>query len=128
MSMAWGLEVRVPYCDHRLVEYVFGAPWAHKTFDGREKSLLRAATADLLPQSVVQRVKCVYPTIQDPAYDRVLRSRFTALLDDRNAAVAPLLSVDCSLTMLNATDNVRWVEYILTLQDFLTDYDVSLRV
>ncbi|SIT54659.1 hypothetical protein BQ8794_180003 [Mesorhizobium prunaredense] len=42
--------------------------------------------------------------------------------------MAPLLSVDCSLTMLNATDNVRWVEYILTLQDFLTDYDVSLRV
>ncbi|WP_352669587.1 asparagine synthase-related protein [Mesorhizobium sp. M0166] len=55
--MALGLEVQVPFCDHRLVEYVFGTPWAHKTFDGREKSLLRAATADLLPLSVVQRVK-----------------------------------------------------------------------
>lgn len=38
MSMALGLEVRVPYCDRRIVEYVFGTPWAHKTFDGREKS------------------------------------------------------------------------------------------
>ena len=44
MSMAVGLEVRVPFCDHRLVEYVFNTPWAMKTFDGREKSLLRAAT------------------------------------------------------------------------------------
>ncbi|MGY4353114.1 asparagine synthase (glutamine-hydrolyzing) [Bradyrhizobium sp. GM7.3] len=92
LSMASGLEVRVPYCDHRLVEYVFGTPWGHKTFDGREKSLLRAATADLLPQSVVQRVKSLYPFIQDPNYARMLRTRFTALLNDRNAAVAPLLS------------------------------------
>ncbi|MER9858882.1 MULTISPECIES: asparagine synthase (glutamine-hydrolyzing) [unclassified Mesorhizobium] len=126
LSMALGLEVRVPYCDHRLVEYVFGTPWAHKTFDGREKSLLRAATQDLLPQSVVQRVKSVYPPIQDPAYGRMLRTRFSALLDDRNAAAAPLLSVDGSRALLNATDNIRWIECILTLQDFLTDYNVSL--
>ncbi|WP_149764760.1 asparagine synthase (glutamine-hydrolyzing) [Neomesorhizobium albiziae] len=128
MSMAWGLEVRVPYCDHRLVEYVFGAPWSHKTFDRREKSLLRAATADLLPQSVVQRVKSGYPAIQDPTYDRMLRARFAALLNDRSAAVAPLLSVDGSRALLNTTDNTRWVEHILTLQDFLTDYNVSLTV
>ncbi|BCH05721.1 asparagine synthetase B (plasmid) [Mesorhizobium sp. 131-2-5] len=128
LSMALGLEVRVPYCDHRLVEYVFGTPWAHKTFDRREKSLLRAAIADLLPQSVVQRVKSAYPAIQDPTYDRMLRARFTALLNDRNAAVAPLLSVDGSHGLLNANDNVRGVEHILTLQDFLTDYNVSLTI
>lgn len=128
LSMAVGLEVRVPYCDHRLVEYVFGAPWGHKTFDGREKSLLRAATADLLPQSVVQRVKSGYPAIQDPTYDRMLRARFTALLNDRNAAVAPLLSVEGSRALLNENENVRSVEHILTLQDFLTEYNVSLRV
>ena len=57
MSMAVGLEVRVPFCDHRLVEYVFNTPWAMKTFDGREKSLLRAATSDVLPASVAERVE-----------------------------------------------------------------------
>ncbi|MFE2103566.1 asparagine synthase (glutamine-hydrolyzing), partial [Streptomyces sp. NPDC059468] len=57
MSMAVGLEVRVPYCDHRLVEYVYNTPWSLKSFDGREKSLLREATADLLPRSVYDRVK-----------------------------------------------------------------------
>ncbi|TIS33924.1 asparagine synthase (glutamine-hydrolyzing) [Mesorhizobium sp.] len=128
MSMALGVEVRVPYCDHRLVEYVFGTPWAYKTFDRREKSLLRAATADLLPQSVVQRVKSAYPEIQDSTYDRMLRARFTALLNDRNAAVAPLLSVDGSRALLDPTRNRRRIERILTLQDFLNDYKVSLTI
>ncbi|UPJ76797.1 asparagine synthase (glutamine-hydrolyzing) [Bradyrhizobium sp. 187] len=126
LSMASGLEVRVPYCDHRLVEYVFGTPWAHKVFDGREKSLLRAATADLLPQSVVQRVKSVYPPIQDPNYDGMLRKRFNTLLNDRNAAIAPLLSLEGSRALLN--DNVRSVENLLTLQDFLTEYKVSVKI
>lgn len=61
-SMAVGLEVRVPFCDHRLVEYVYNAPWSLKSFDGREKSLLREATADLLPKSVYDRVKSPYPS------------------------------------------------------------------
>ncbi|THK33409.1 asparagine synthase (glutamine-hydrolyzing) [Ensifer sp. MPMI2T] len=128
MSMASGLEVRVPFCDHRLVEYVFGTPWAYKTFDGREKSLLRAATADLLPQSVVQRVKSAYPAIQDVTYDKMLRTRFTAVLNDRNAAVAPLLSVNRSRALLDATEDLRGVEQILALEDFLTDYKVTLTI
>ncbi|WP_376745772.1 asparagine synthase-related protein [Sinorhizobium psoraleae] len=64
---------------------------------------------DLLPQSVVQRAKSAYPIIQDVTYDRMLRTRFTALLNDRNAAVAPLLSVDRSRALLNATDNLRQI-------------------
>jgi hypothetical protein len=76
-----GLEVRVPFCDHRLVEYVFGTPWAYKTFDGREKSLLRPAPADLLPESVVQRVKSPYPSTQDAGYEEILRRRVAALLE-----------------------------------------------
>jgi asparagine synthase (glutamine-hydrolysing) len=68
LSMAVGLEVRVPYCDHRLIQYLFSTPWSMKTFDGREKSILRAAAADVLPSSVAQRVKSPYPSTQDPAY------------------------------------------------------------
>lgn len=128
LSMAVGLEVRVPYCDHRLVEYVFGTPWSHKTFDQREKSLLRAATADLLPPSVVERVKCPYPNTQDPTYDRLLRTEFTKLLNDRAAAVAPLLTGDHA-TENGVTGVSRWeMEQILTLEDFLTRYNVSIVV
>ncbi|GLW99632.1 asparagine synthase (glutamine-hydrolyzing) [Microtetraspora sp. NBRC 16547] len=93
MSMAVGLEVRVPFCDHRLVEYVFNTPWAMKTFDGREKSLLRAATADVLPRSVVERRKSPYPSTQDPAYEQALQAETLRLLGRDDLAVAPLIDI-----------------------------------
>lgn len=80
ISMAVGLEVRVPFCDHRLVEYVYNTPWSLKTFDGREKSLLRAATADLLPESVLNRVKAPYPATLDPNYTGSLLQQSKELL------------------------------------------------
>ncbi|GAA5004918.1 asparagine synthase (glutamine-hydrolyzing) [Streptomyces siamensis] len=79
-SMAVGLEVRVPFCDHRLVEYVYNTPWALKSFDGREKSLLREATADVIPTSVYDRVKSPYPSTQDPAYAAALQEQARELL------------------------------------------------
>jgi asparagine synthase (glutamine-hydrolysing) len=91
LSMAHGLEVRVPFCDHRLVDYVYNTPWEMKAFDGREKSLLRAATTDLLPESVRQRRKSPYPTTQDPRYEQALCDAMRALLADRDAPIAPLL-------------------------------------
>jgi asparagine synthase (glutamine-hydrolysing) len=91
MSMAVGLEVRVPFCDHRLVDYVFNAPWSMKTFDGREKSLLRAAAGDVLPVSVRDRVKSPYPSTQDPSYEEALRAESARLLDGGGFAAEPLV-------------------------------------
>jgi len=79
-SMAVGLEVRVPFCDHRLVEYVYNTPWSLKSFDGREKSLLREATADVIPRSVYDRVKSPYPSTQDPKYAVALQDHTKDLL------------------------------------------------
>ncbi|MFE2101354.1 asparagine synthase (glutamine-hydrolyzing) [Streptomyces sp. NPDC059468] len=73
LSMAQGLEVRVPYCDHRLVEYAFTTPWALQSHDGREKSLLRAAGAGLAPDSVLHRPKNHYPATHHPDYNRGLQ-------------------------------------------------------
>ncbi|WP_066942486.1 asparagine synthase (glutamine-hydrolyzing) [Streptomyces lushanensis] len=93
-SMAVGLEVRVPYCDHRLVEYVYNAPWSMKSFDGREKSLLREATADLLPRSVYDRVKSPYPSTQDPKYAIALQEQVRDLLTDPSHPVFEVLDTE----------------------------------
>ncbi|MGK5641392.1 asparagine synthase (glutamine-hydrolyzing) [Streptomyces sp. URMC 126] len=87
MSMAVGLEVRVPFCDHRIVEYAYNTPWAMKTHDGREKSLLRAATQDVLPRSVVERVKALYPRTQELRYVSALQAQVSELLADDHQAV-----------------------------------------
>ncbi|MFE7776525.1 asparagine synthase (glutamine-hydrolyzing) [Streptomyces sp. NPDC057445] len=94
MSMAVGLEVRVPFCDHRLVEYVWNVPWSMKTADGREKSLLRMAAADLLPKRVLMRPKSAYPAAHDPAHEAAVRRAVRALLDDRTSPLAELLDVE----------------------------------
>ncbi|MFB9685733.1 asparagine synthase (glutamine-hydrolyzing) [Amycolatopsis plumensis] len=90
-SMAVGLEVRVPFCDHRLVEYVYNTPWSLKTFDGREKSLLRHATKHVLPDSVRDRVKSPYPSTQDPGYAAALQQQAKEVLAEPRHQVFDLV-------------------------------------
>ncbi|GAB3795716.1 asparagine synthase (glutamine-hydrolyzing) [Micromonospora zhanjiangensis] len=82
MSMAHGLEVRVPFCDHRLLEYVWNIPWKMKIADGREKSVLRAAVADLLPAEVLRRRKSAYPATFSAEHGSAVRTRLDRLLTD----------------------------------------------
>lgn len=99
MSMAVGLEVRVPYCDHRLVDYVFNAPWLMKSFDGREKSLLRAIGSDLVPQSVLARLKNHYPATHDVRYNRGVQDQAADALKDPRGLVRDLVNIDAVLTL-----------------------------
>ncbi|WP_327378234.1 asparagine synthase (glutamine-hydrolyzing) [Streptomyces sp. NBC_01216] len=93
LSMISGLEVRVPFCDHRLVQYAYDIPWKLKTFDGREKSLLRAAVADLLPEQVLERPKAPFPVSQDATYTKALHAEFAEVLADPSSPVLPLLDL-----------------------------------
>jgi asparagine synthase (glutamine-hydrolysing) len=129
MSMAVGLEVRVPYCDHRLVEYVFNTPWSYKTYDGREKSLLRGAVADVLPDSVLQRRKSPYPSTQNPGYERAVRARVEGILADPSAPIRPYLDLDALRAALSRPighvslqrDRIQ-LERVLSFSDWLTAY------
>lgn len=86
-SMAWGLEARVPFADHRIVEYVYNVPWSMKYADGMEKKLLRDACRDLLPPRLLYRKKSPYPKTYSPVYERLLAERFRQMLDDAQAPV-----------------------------------------
>ncbi|MGW5120697.1 asparagine synthase (glutamine-hydrolyzing) [Streptomyces noursei] len=130
-SMAVGLEVRVPFCDHRLVDYVFNTPWAMKTFDGREKSLLRAATRDVLPDLVADRVKSPYPSTQDPGYNEALRSELKELAADRDAPVRPLLDSEvlAEATAVGADHDVRpAAELVLGMNAWLRTTGTTLEL
>ena len=134
LSMATGLELRVPYCDHRLVEYVFNVPSAMKTVDGVEKALLREAVADLLPEAVVRRAKSPFPITQDPAYGQLLRDRLAAVVDDPTSPVRPLLDTGRAGELLSTGEPIpvqgwgdrRNVEMVLELDAWLRHYRVRL--
>ncbi|MCJ8507154.1 asparagine synthase (glutamine-hydrolyzing) [Rhizobium lemnae] len=135
MSMAVGVEVRVPFCDHRLVDYVFNVPWQMKTFDGREKSLLRAATRPYLPGSIADRIKTPYPATQDRAYENGLRKELAEVLSDGNAPVRNL--IDCykakallasEVSETSQPYNRGSLEMALWLNRWLTEYRVELAI
>ncbi|MBP0450758.1 asparagine synthase (glutamine-hydrolyzing) [Kitasatospora sp. RG8] len=132
MSMANGLEVRVPFCDHRLVQYVFNTPWAMKSFDGREKSLLRAAVRDVLPAAVADRLKSPYPVVQDPRYPALLRAELAEVAADPGAPVLPLLDrralVDALAPDTDPQSVRLGVDLALDLNTWLTEYRVSLEL
>ncbi len=81
MSMYHGLEVRVPFCDYRIAEYLYGVPWEMKEHLGREKGLLRHAMKDLLPKEVLHRKKSPYPKTFDPKYETIVSGRLRKLLE-----------------------------------------------
>lgn len=87
MSMASGLEVRVPFCDHRLAEYVWNIPWRFKYYGRREKGILRKAVRGLLPQDVIFRRKSPYPKTHHPGYLAAVKEN---LLDILNNPAEPL--------------------------------------
>jgi asparagine synthase (glutamine-hydrolysing) len=129
MSMAVGLEVRVPFCDHRLVEYVYNAPWALKTFDGHEKSLLRAATSDVLPRSVVERRKSPYPQTQDPGYVVALAKQVRELLagDHPVFELVDRHALEPMVTTADATAR-RHLEQTLSMATWLDLYQPDLQL
>jgi asparagine synthase (glutamine-hydrolysing) len=128
-SMATGLEVRVPFCDHRLVQYVFNTPWSMKTFDGREKSLLRAAAGDFLPESVRDRKKVPYPATQDPTYDAAVRERLGKLLTEDGPALPLVDRARCEAVAAGTADDEVHrtdMEFVLQLDTWLRDYRIRL--
>ena len=92
MSANCGVEVRVPYLDHRLVEYVWNVPWSMKSHGG-VKGLLKAAMGNTLPASTIERKKSAYPHIQSPEHDRALFDEALRIADDPRSRVAPLFDM-----------------------------------
>lgn len=101
MTMHGGIQARVPFCDHRLVEYAYNMPWDIKSLSGREKGVMRLAFADLLPPAVALRKKSPYPKTFSPAFfDKVANTTLT-LAEDKNSILNTLVNKQ-TLTELKA--------------------------
>ena len=136
MSMYSGLEVRVPFCDYRIAEYLYGVPWEFKDHNGKEKGLLRTAMAGILPDEVLWRKKSPYPKTMDPRYLQLVTEKMEQLLQEKNAPLFELVSRDAVKKVLNEDPVWPWygqlmrrpqtIAYLLQVNHWLEHYHINL--
>lgn len=101
MAMYNGFELRVPFCDYRLAQYVWNIPWEMKALNGREKGLLRYICKDFLPDEIVNRKKSPYPKTHNPTYLAKVKGLLSNIMKDNNAPINNILNRDYILEILN---------------------------
>jgi asparagine synthase (glutamine-hydrolysing) len=134
MSMASALEVRVPFADHRIIEYVYNLPWSYKFHNSVEKSLLREASSGLLPDYILHRKKSPYPKTHNPIYEVYVRdalekelrkeSIFTALLDRK--ATNAFLEGENTTWFGQLMTRPQLIAWLLQLSAWLSHYPVEI--
>lgn len=136
-SMFSGLEVRVPFCDHRLVEYAYNMPWKLKAYNGREKGIVRKAFEDILPEEITWRKKSPYPKTHNPVYFRTCADRVVNILQKKNA-LTELLDKNAVKSIIENPDSIKdpWygqlmkapqiLAYIIELDYWFEKYKVEI--
>lgn len=139
-SMWSGLEVRVPFCDARLVDYAYNMPWELKAYSGREKGIIRKAFEDILPKEIVYRKKSPYPKTHHPVYMKLCADKVREILADRSRKINSLISAEGVEEIIEHPDSLRspWYgqlmkapqifAYLIELDDWLENYHVTIEM
>jgi asparagine synthase (glutamine-hydrolysing) len=140
MSMAAGLEVRVPFCDHRLVQYVWNIPWHIKATGDREKGILRLALEGILPEDVLYRKKSPYPKTHNPAYLEAVKGQLLQVLEEPSSPILPLIDVNKIKALATSSDSTSLLPwfgqlmsgpqlfaYLTQVNQWLKTYHVTIK-
>jgi asparagine synthase (glutamine-hydrolysing) len=141
MSMATGLEVRVPFCDHRLVEYVWNIPWSIKSHNDREKGILRQALKGILPKDVLDRKKSPYPKTHSPDYLDGVSRWLSDILENKNSPIHNVVNTKLIKEMLKSKDyelkrpwfgqlmnTAQLYAYLIQINIWLNEYKISIKI
>jgi asparagine synthase (glutamine-hydrolysing) len=136
MSMYSGLEARVPFCDYRIVEYLYSVPWEFKDCNNCEKGLLREAFKDMLPDAVLWRKKSPFPKTHNPAYQNTVSALLGDILSNPNEPIFEIADRDMLETLPNSQNQTPWygqlmtvpqtIAYFLQLNYWLKKYRVTI--
>jgi len=117
MSMGASLEVRVPFADHRLVEYVWNIPWEMKMYGNREKGILRRALEGILPDEVLYRKKSPYPKTHHPHYTKLVKQWLQEILTDKTSVLYEFFDMSKLQEIVETEGNmfqVPWFGQLMT--------------
>lgn len=138
MSMYNGLEVRVPFCDYRIVEYAFNMPWEIKALNGREKGVLREAMKGILPYEIIYRKKSPYPKTHNPLYMKAVSDKVKTILQDKTSVLSSILDYNKVVDLIENEEKVNenWygqlmrvpqiMAYIIQIDCWMKKYKIDL--
>ena len=137
-SMYSGLEARVPFADHRIVEYLYNVPWEMKCLNGVVKGLLRAAGEGILPEEILYRRKSPYPKTYDPAYEKILSKELLKVMTKKEAPIRELIDAYKLSRFLDSPKDYgkpwygqlmagpQMIAYLLQINYWLEKYQITL--
>jgi asparagine synthase (glutamine-hydrolysing) len=130
------LEVRVPFCDHRIAQYLYRVPWSMKDYGGYEKGLLRHAMRGRLPEQILWRKKSPYPKTHDPRYLELMKTRLDRILADKNAPLWALIQPQEARKTADSEMDWPWygqlmktpqtIAYLCQIDQWLRHYKVDI--
>ncbi|MDN4073747.1 asparagine synthase (glutamine-hydrolyzing) [Fictibacillus terranigra] len=139
MSMGASLEVRVPFADHRIVEYAWNIPWEMKMLEGREKGLLRKALTGILPHEVLYRKKSPYPKTHNPNYTQSVKEWLQSIVDKKSSPILELMKKNKVQEIIDTNGEafkVPWFGQLMTgpqlmahlsqIDTWLKDYKINI--
>lgn len=136
MSMYNSLEVRVPFCDHRIAEYMYAVPASFKDHKGAEKGLLRQAMEGILPDEILWRKKSPYPKTYDPRYLSLVSDSLRQVLQQKDAPIFQIVKKKELENLLQAEFAWPWygqlmklpqtLAYMLQINFWLSHYHIEI--
>ena len=114
MSMYNALEVRVPFCDYRIAEYLYSVPWKYKDYKSYEKGLLRQAMRDILPEEVLWRKKSPYPKTHNPEYLKLVSEMLSEIIENPASKIFKFIKKEELQKLLNTEENEPWYGQLMT--------------
>ncbi|MFB4164644.1 asparagine synthase (glutamine-hydrolyzing) [Alteribacillus sp. JSM 102045] len=115
MSMRASLEVRVPFADHELVEYIWNVPSDWKRLGGMEKGILRKALEGVLPDDVLYRKKNPYPKTHHPKYTAIMTKKINEIILSKDAPLYELIDPEKLKKLADsASFQVPWFGQLMT--------------
>ncbi|CUN13658.1 Asparagine synthetase [glutamine-hydrolyzing] 3 [Turicibacter sanguinis] len=117
MSMGASLEVRVPFADHRIMEYLYNVPWDMKFYGNEEKGLLRKAMEGILPNEVLYRKKNPYPKTHNPHYTAIVQALLREALSDETSILHEIFDENKLWALANSDDEIitrPWFGQLMT--------------
>lgn len=141
MSMANGLEVRVPFCDNHLVEYVWNIPWEIKYNDKMAKGILRRALRGVLPPKTLTRRKSPYPKTHHPAYLQKMKEELLEILSSPTSLLPQLVDAAKLSSLIVAGRNpfsepwfgqlmgeAQYYAYLIQIDTWLNHYNIKIEI